>query len=79
MENGGSKRVEITGLSDKKQITAVFAGALSGAFLKPQVIYNGTTDKSHPQIRESLVRGGISHIPLITGITARHVSGGYYF
>lgn len=57
MEKEGSKRVEITGLGDKRPITAVFAGTLSGAFIKPQVIYKGTTDKSHPQIRESLVEG----------------------
>lgn len=58
VDNGkGRKRVEITGLGDKRQITAVFAGALSDAFLKPQVIYKGTTDTSHPQIRESLKEG----------------------
>ena len=30
----GSKRVEISGLGDKRQITAVFAGILSGMFIK---------------------------------------------
>ena len=28
----GSKRVEISGLGDKRQITAVFAGTLSGEY-----------------------------------------------
>ena len=35
----GSKRIEITGVNDKHQITAVFAGTLSGEFLPPQIIY----------------------------------------
>ena len=30
MATEGSKRVEISGLGDKRQITAVFAGTLSG-------------------------------------------------
>jgi hypothetical protein len=32
----GSKRVEIAGVDDKQQITAVFAGTRSGGFLPPQ-------------------------------------------
>ena len=30
-------------LDDKHQITAVFAGILTGDFLPPQIIYQGTT------------------------------------
>ena len=33
-----SKRVEIVGMGDKRQITAVFCGAMSGEFLPPQII-----------------------------------------
>ncbi|XP_063401970.1 uncharacterized protein LOC134686222 [Mytilus trossulus] len=44
----GSKRVEISGLGNKRQITGVFAGSLSGEFLPPQIIYGGKTDKCHP-------------------------------
>ena len=40
MEKEGSKRVEIIGVDDKRQITAVFAGFLTGDF---QLIYKGTT------------------------------------
>ena len=43
MEKEGSKRVEIVAVDDKRQITAVFAGSLTGDFLPPQLIYKGTT------------------------------------
>lgn len=39
MEKEGAKRVEITAVDDKRQITAVFAGTLMGDFLPPQLIY----------------------------------------
>ena len=31
----GSKRVEITGINDKRQITVVFANTMGGDFLPP--------------------------------------------
>ena len=40
MEKEGSKWVEIVAMDDKRQITAVFAGSLTGDFLPPQLIYN---------------------------------------
>ena len=43
----GSRRVELIGLSDKRQITAVFCGSLMGAFLPVQLIYKGKTDRCH--------------------------------
>ena len=43
MKKWGYKRVEIIALDDKHQITAIFAGTLTGDFLPPQVIYQGTT------------------------------------
>ncbi len=43
MEAKGSKRVEIVGMGDKRQITAVFCGTVSGEFLPPQLIYQGKT------------------------------------
>ena len=48
MEKEGSKRVEIAGVDDKRQITAVFAGSLTGDFLPPQLIYKGTTHRCLP-------------------------------
>ena len=35
MDKEGSKRGEIAGVDDKRQITAVFAGSLTGDFLPP--------------------------------------------
>ena len=39
MELKGTKRVEITGMGDKRQITAFFCGTASLYFLPPQIIY----------------------------------------
>ena len=48
MEDKGSKRIEIVGISDKRQITALFCGTLAGEFLPLQVIYQGKTAASLP-------------------------------
>ena len=37
MEKKGTKRVEISGINDKRQITAVFAGSMTGEFLPLQL------------------------------------------
>ena len=50
MEKEGSKRVEIVAVDDKRQITAVFAGSLTGDFLPPQLIYKGTTKRCLPGV-----------------------------
>ena len=49
MEVKGSKLVEIAGISDKRQITAVFCGAMTGEFLPPQLIYQGKTSACLPR------------------------------
>ncbi len=46
----GSKRVEIVGIDDKRQITAVFGCSLKGDFLPPQIIYSGKTQRCVPTI-----------------------------
>ena len=51
MDQRGAKRVEITGLKDKRQITAVFCGTIQGDFLPVQVIYKGTTQHCHPRFK----------------------------
>ena len=48
MEEQGSKRVEIVGLGNKRQITATFAVAMSGAVLPVQILYAGKTSRCHP-------------------------------
>ena len=49
MEKSGTKRVEITAIDDKRQITAVFACSLAGSFLPIQLIYQGTTTRCLPK------------------------------
>ncbi len=48
MEKEGSKRLEIAGIDDKRQITAVFACSITGDFLPIQLIYKGKTKKCLP-------------------------------
>ena len=49
MERQGDKRVEMTGVNDKCQITAVFCGSLVGDFLPVQLMYKGKTPRCHPR------------------------------
>lgn len=51
MEKEGTKRIEITGIEDKRQFTAVFAGAMSGEFLPVQLIYQGKTKACLPKAK----------------------------
>ena len=48
MEKIGTQRVEIVGVNDKRQITAVFFGTLTGDFLPIQLIYQGKSPRCHP-------------------------------
>lgn len=49
MDQQGAKRVELFGVNDKHQITAVFCGTLLGDFLPVQVIYKGKTPHCYPR------------------------------
>ena len=51
MAKEGSKRVEIAGINDKRQITAVFANTMSSDFLPPQIIYAGKTSRCLPSVQ----------------------------
>ena len=51
MDKEGSKRVEISGANDKRQITAVFCGSLTGDFLPLQLIYKGKSPRCHPRFQ----------------------------
>lgn len=62
MEKVGAKRVEIVGANDKRQITAVFAGTMSGEFLPPQLIYQGKTPKCLPPLDSIPSDWGITFI-----------------
>ena len=48
MEKEGSKRIEIVGSDDKRQLTAVFGASLAGDFLPPQLVYKGKTSPCLP-------------------------------
>ena len=48
MEKQGAKRVEMIGIDDKRQMTAVFGASLSGDFLPPQLVYEGKTKRCLP-------------------------------
>ena len=48
MERQGAKRVQMVGVNDKRQITAIFCGTLLGDFLPVQLIYEGKTPRCHP-------------------------------
>ena len=48
MDRQGAKRVEVSGVNDKRIITAVFCGSLTGDFLPLQLIYKGKTNRCHP-------------------------------
>ena len=49
MGQRGAQHVEITGLNDKRMITAVFCGTLTGDFLPIQLVYQGKMDRCHPK------------------------------
>ena len=51
MEKEGSKRIELVGIEDKRQITAVFSGTMFGVFLPMQLIYQGKTPKCFPSVQ----------------------------
>ena len=51
MAKEGSKRVDIVGMDDKRQITAVFGCTMEGEFLPPQVIYGGKTPRCLPSAK----------------------------
>ena len=50
MEQRGSKMVEVAGINDKRQITAVYGGTMDGDFLPVQLVYQGKTEKCLPKV-----------------------------
>ena len=51
MDQQGARRVEMIGTNDKRQITAVFCGSMTGDFLPVQLIYKGKTSRCHPRYK----------------------------
>lgn len=50
MEKQGTVKVPISGMSDKRCITAVVAGCADGTMLPFQLIYGGKTERCHPSV-----------------------------
>ena len=50
MAKEGSKKVEITGINDKRQITVVLTITKTGHYLPPQLIYAGKTCRCLPKV-----------------------------
>lgn len=50
LEKTGAKQVSVTGLNDKREITLLLCGTITGYLMAPQVIYAGQTTKCHPNI-----------------------------
>ena len=51
MEEQGTKKIEVIGKGDKRQITAVFGGTMMGDFLPLQLIYEGKTERCLPRYK----------------------------
>ena len=51
MAQQGSRRVEMSGVGDKRQITAIYCGTILGDFLPLQLIYQGKTPRCHPHYK----------------------------
>ena len=47
MEKKGAKSIEIKGLDNKRQITAVFGGTPTGEFLYILLVYQGSITRCH--------------------------------
>ena len=60
MAGEGSKQVEVRGLDDKHEITALLTTTLSGQLLSPQFLYAGRTPRCYPS--QSFLVAGISII-----------------
>ena len=73
MKKRGSRRVELKGIDDKRQITAVLCGSLTGVFLPPQIIYKGRLPGVTLSLPFQLT--GMLHIPPIIGrMKTQHLS-----
>lgn len=51
MAKQGDKKVKIAGVDDKRQITVVLAGSLTGELLPLQLVYQGKAKQCLPKIK----------------------------
>jgi hypothetical protein len=52
----GSKNVSVINSDDKRQITVIIASTPSGHLLAPQIIFQGKTDRCHPEATPETIR-----------------------
>lgn len=50
LEVHGSKQIDMVGLDDEREVTALLTVSLTGELLPPQVIYAGKTPRCHPDV-----------------------------
>ena len=62
IDRQGLKHVEVAGIKDKRLITAIFCGSLTGDFLPMQIVYKGKTERCHPKYKFPIDRS-ITHSP----------------
>ena len=61
MEKEGTKRIELAGKEDKRQLKAVLAGSMSSDFFPPQIIYQGKTNRGLPYVEFPAVTYSANH------------------
>ena len=59
----GAKQVKGQGFDDKRGITMLLTGNMNGGLLPPQVIYEGKTNRCHPQHMSFPEDWHITHSP----------------
>lgn len=62
----GSEKVKIAGVDDKRQISVVLAGSLTGELLSLQLVYQGKTKQCLPKVKFTMTGSFLSH--LIIGV-----------
>ena len=50
LEVQGSKQIDMIGLDDKREVTALLAVSMTGELLPSQIIYGGKTPRCHPSV-----------------------------
>ena len=55
MEKEGTRREELAGKDDKRQLTAVFGGSMAGHFLPIQLIYQEKAQRCVPKVNFQLI------------------------
>ncbi|ELU15161.1 hypothetical protein CAPTEDRAFT_190778 [Capitella teleta] len=55
MDERGASNINVARIDDKREFTAVLAGAADETFLPPQLIVEGLTKRCHPKLRPGVI------------------------